>query len=769
MTLNRISTFFLIILVPVLVFSQVPAFNADSAYAYIEHMTVTIGPRPVGSLNERLALDWTVEKFKHFGADSAFVMEFKKAETRGVLFNTQSGVAVGIFRGVTDSSIVVGGHIDSDAAEIPGANDNASGTASVIELARIWSQRPRHYTMIFTAFGGEERGLFGSKHFVDHFRGIDKVALMLQLDMTGSDDNIVTIAETDSLQAPEWLIRDAFKMDKELGINRLQYPTHFSTINDVLKAAGSDHESFLDKHIPAMDFTAGVNNSPIHTPQDNIIIIKKPMLDNCGRLVDGLLTKYQEQGIPAANGGRYMLWNIFGYLLFLPLWLITTFNIICILLAVWTFIYSYRHRLRIEKERRVRFSGLKLLLMMFIIAICAQLGEALIQFISGLRYPWYIHVYPYLWLVAIGALVGLWLVLQLTYKWRFSSDPYVYALRAVIILFIVVMIFCLLSMRLALYPALTLTLICLAVLISDRRIKFILVVIAPLPMIRLMFMEVFQFIARGSAYMGFAIDNFPQALLYSAVLTAIIVIWYIPMLFSWSYIIAALNAVKSVFKYSRKPVFGIIALLVMIGYSSYLFTLPAYDELWRPSVQVNAEYTMNEDKNKLRLAGNEYFHDVTVVSDTLNQNYSGGTHREELPITFTADWINLSGSETVAHGDKDTVNVDWLICSDHPWYRITLTVQVDTLDIYDVHSDLNFNHRKDKVIFYWYTEQSESLQVAARFTVEPGAMLIRRVSTRYYEMPVPIDVSCELANVRYRTTVMQTDTLDLITSGKSIN
>jgi hypothetical protein len=90
MTLNRISTFFLIILVPVLVFSQVPAFNADSAYAYIEHMTVTIGPRPVGSLNERLALDWTVEKFKHFGADSAFVMEFKKAETRGVLFNTQS-------------------------------------------------------------------------------------------------------------------------------------------------------------------------------------------------------------------------------------------------------------------------------------------------------------------------------------------------------------------------------------------------------------------------------------------------------------------------------------------------------------------------------------------------------------------------------------------------------------------------------------------------------------------------------------------------------
>jgi hypothetical protein len=667
---------------------------------------------------------------------------------------------VGIFRGVTDSSIVVGGHIDSDAAETPGANDNASGIASMIELARIWSQRPRNYTMIFTAFGGEERGLYGSKHFVDHFQGIDKVVLMLQLDMTGSDDNIVTIAETDSFQAPEWLIRDAFKLDKELGINRLQYPTYFSTINAVLKAAGSDHDSFLDKHIPAMDFTAGVNNSPIHSPQDNIINIKKPMLDNCGRLVDGLLTKYQEQGISATNGGRYMLWNIFGYLLFLPLWLTTTFNIICILLAVWTIIYGYRHRLRIEKEQRQRFTGLKLLLMMFIIAIFAQFGEALIQFISGLRYPWYIHVYSYLWLLAIGALVGMWLVLQFTYKWRFSSDPYIYTLRALIILFIIVMIFSLLSTRLALFPALTLTFICLAVLISDRRIKFLLVVIAPLPMIRLMFMEVFQFTARTSVYMGFAIDNFPKALLYSTFLTAIIVIWYIPVLFSWSYIITSFDTVKSVFKYIRKPVFGIIALLMMIGYVSYLLTLPAYNDQWRPSIQVNAEYTMNEDKNKLEIVGSEYFHDVIVVSDTLNQNYSGGIHREELPISFTADWIRVSGSETVTNGERDTLNVDWLICSVHPWYRTTLTVQVDTLDIYDVHSNLNFNHRKNKVIFHWYTEQSESLQVAAKFTVEPGAKLIRSVSTRHYEMPVPIVVSSELANVRYRTTVMQTDTLD---------
>jgi len=769
MFIKRILIFIFIISIPVLSLSQSNTFNADSVYAYIEHLTVAIGPRPLGSVNERLALNWTVEKFKLFGADSAFVMEFDKAGSRRNLINTQSGIAVGVFKGITDSSIVVGGHIDSEAAEIPGANDNASGTASVIELARIWSQRPRHYTMIFAAFGGEERGLFGSKYFVDNFRNIDNVALMLQLDMTGGDDNIITISETDSMQAPEWLMRDAFKQDKDLGINRLQYPTHFASLNNVMVAAGSDHIPFLDKHIPAMDFTSGVNNSPIHSQQDNVGNIDKSMLDNCGRLVDGLLLKYQEQGIPAVNDNRYMLWNIFGYLLFLPLWLITVFNIICILLAVWTIIYSYRHRLRIEKERRIRFSGLKLLLMMIIITLCSQIGEALIQFISGLRYPWYIHIYPYLWLVAIGAVVGLWVVLQITYKWRFSSDPFVYALRAVVILLVVVMVLSISSMRLALYPALTLTLICLAVLISDRRLKLILVVIAPLPIMRLMFMEVFQFIARMSANMGIVIDNIPKAILYTSLITVIIVIWYMPLLFSWSYILNAINPVKSVIKYIRKPVFGIIALLAMIGYGGYLFTLPAYDEQWRPSLRINAEYTINEDKSELKLVGNEYFHDITVLSDTLNQNYNGSIHQKKLPISFTANWINPGGSETVVYGEKDTLMINWIIHSVRPWHRITLTVQTDTLEIYDVYSDLNFNHRKNKVVFYWYTEQSDSLQVTAKFIVEPGARLIRTVSARFYEMPVLIKVSSELANIRYLTTVVQKDTLDFITSNKSIN
>ncbi len=320
MAIPRFSFFLFLLMIPTFLFPQNSVFNADSAYENIQYLSVTIGPRPMGSQNERMALEWVMEKLKNYGADSAYVMKFEKTEA----INTSSGIAVGTFQGKTDSAIVIGSHVDSAGREIPGANDNASGTASVIELARIWSQRTRHYTMIFLVFGGEEQGLCGSKHFVDQYPDLDKIALMFALDMAGSDDSIVTLFEADSIQAPQWLVKDAFAFDESLGINRLQYPTHFSTLNNLgEQGAGSDHEPFLEKGIPAICFTNGIKNFPIHTPQDRIEFIDRSMLDKYGRFVDKLISKYQIQGIPESSSERnhYLLWRPLGQLIFIPEWL----------------------------------------------------------------------------------------------------------------------------------------------------------------------------------------------------------------------------------------------------------------------------------------------------------------------------------------------------------------------------------------------------------------------------------------------------------------
>lgn len=756
MIIRKFLAYLLLLILPTFLFSQTKNFNADSTYAYIKHLSVTIGPRPMGSQNEHIALAWAVDKFKSFGADSTYLMKFTKTEA----VNTNSGVAVGVFRGKTDSTIVIGGHIDSAGREIPGANDNASGAASTIELARIWSQRERHYTMIFAAFGGEEQGLFGSKYFVDHYPDMENVVLMFSLDMAGSDDKIVISFETDSDQAPKWLVKDAFDVDETLGINRLQYPTHFSSINNLgEQGAGSDHEPFLKQGIAAICFTNGLNNSPIHTPQDKIDFIDKSMLDIYGRFANSLIVKYQSQGIPSEEKTKYMVWQPMGQLIFIPEWLIFGLNMIAFVLGIYAFIYSRNHRLRIEKPQRIRFSGLKLFFFIIIIAIFSQLGEALLQFIKSLRYPWLVHISEYLWLLGIWAIAGVWVVLQITRRWRFSPDPFVYTKRALIILAIFFIPFLFISMRLALYWAISLILISLAIFIRTAWLKIILSFLAPLPILRLMFFEVFSFVGRLSTLNGFNIDNFGLAFLYTTILTLVLVVCYLPFIYSFSYLVIEVKPLKSVLKYSRKTMFGIALLIVVLGYGSYLLTLSSYNKKWRPLIRVGAKYDITKKESKLEVASNEYFQNVEVTTDSLQEHFDGAIHKADLPYSFTANWIDISGIETIKNGEKDTVIIDWVMESSQPWYRASLRIDVDTMEISNVTSDLAFDHDDDRITFSWFADPPETLHIAAQFVIEPGARIIRKATGTYPSIPIPITVATTLAEVLYRTEVVYADTL----------
>ncbi|MDD8025285.1 MAG: M20/M25/M40 family metallo-hydrolase [Acidobacteriota bacterium] len=91
--------------------------------------------------------------------------------------------------------LVVGGHFDHDGLHMgflfPGADDNASGSATVMEIARAFAalkQKPKR-SVVFVLFGGEEKGLQGSTWFVGHVPALfAKVDAMLNFDMTGEGD-----------------------------------------------------------------------------------------------------------------------------------------------------------------------------------------------------------------------------------------------------------------------------------------------------------------------------------------------------------------------------------------------------------------------------------------------------------------------------------------------------------------------------------------------------------------------------------------------------
>lgn len=98
----------------------------------------------------------------------------------------------------TDSVVVLMAHYDHfglmGEAMFPGANDNASGVAMLLNLAKYFSENKPEYTTVFIAFGAEEIGLIGSKYFVQNSPfNLDKIKFLLNFDLAGTGDEGIQV------------------------------------------------------------------------------------------------------------------------------------------------------------------------------------------------------------------------------------------------------------------------------------------------------------------------------------------------------------------------------------------------------------------------------------------------------------------------------------------------------------------------------------------------------------------------------------------------
>ncbi len=142
-----------------------------------------------------------------------------------------------------------------------GADDNASGTAALIELARILkASKQKNNNYVFIAFSAEELGLNGSKFFTEHSTvDIAKVNYMINMDMVGRlNDSSQTVTIGGYGTSPQWasLINPADKKN---------------TFNIRIDSSGtgpSDHTSFYRKDIPVLFFFTGLHTD-YHKPSDD--------------------------------------------------------------------------------------------------------------------------------------------------------------------------------------------------------------------------------------------------------------------------------------------------------------------------------------------------------------------------------------------------------------------------------------------------------------------------------------------------------------------
>ncbi|MCB0275479.1 MAG: M28 family peptidase [Calditrichaeota bacterium] len=738
-------------------FAQRPAFNADSAYANLKYLSETIGPRAMGTRGEAEALKWFATRLARYGADTTYVMPFYRTPRED---NISSGNALGIFPGQSDTMVVIGGHIDSDDPENPGASDNASGTACVLELARIWGKTPHRYTLVFVAFGGEEAGLVGSSFFADNFAEMERVALMFSIDMAGSEEPLIPFIDVSTHQSPIWLVADAYGVDAALGFNSLDYPTHFFSINAPAEGAGSDHMPFLKKGIPAIDFTTGVNGDPIHTHQDRIAFVSKPMLARSGLLVDSLLAHYDRSGIPAETTGNYLLWDELGMPFFIPGGLLKWLVIIMLAIGIVILMQAFKMRDPEKEGGNRHFSGLKLVMMALLVALAMQFGEMAMQAVRGLRYPWLAPLELYVNLSRLGALLGLWASLMLTGTFALRKDYFPFARNAIVTLVIYTILFSLVSFRLGLYPAVTLLLISVALGANNPWMRLICALGSVLPFNALVFHEMTPLIWRSLFQAGFNFDTPGKEALISLILTLLLALFWWPLLNGLVAIIRREPLSSPLITRLRSPLVGVVLGVVFAGYWGVLSQTPAVNDKWQPTVRVIANYRLPEQKAWIRVAGNEYLHDVSLRSEGFSRDYEGSVLSDSIAVDFRPDWLHITGSETPIEGDS-IVAVNWRIISQRPWYQVALTLKPAGGAITSVASDWGYRFNGEAFRSVWTGNPRDTLEVVARFGVKPGTHLIREVTAAYLTLPVPVEVRAPMAGVSQRTSIVITDTLDV--------
>lgn len=202
------------------------------------------------------------------------------------LTNYQSQNVIAKITGNTypDSILVISAHYDhlgkmGEHVYFPGANDNASGIAMLLNLAEHYAKNPPSKTIVFMAFGAEESGILGSKHFTENpMFPLKNINFLLNVDIMGTGDDGIQVVNGSVHQS---------QFDKLVAIN--QKNNHLPQIKIRGKAANSDHYWFSENGVPAFFVYTLGGIAAYHDINDRAETLPLTKFEDCFRLIKNFL------------------------------------------------------------------------------------------------------------------------------------------------------------------------------------------------------------------------------------------------------------------------------------------------------------------------------------------------------------------------------------------------------------------------------------------------------------------------------------------------
>lgn len=257
-------------------------FNAKNVKKHITTLADdSFKGRGTGTDGEKAAADYIISNFKSLklqpkGTNDTYLQSFPFR--KGVHGEGEAGTAnnvVGYLDNQAGTTVIIGAHydhlgLDGQGSSLDanpkekihnGADDNASGVAGVIELARYFStnNKKEKNNFLFVAFSGEELGLIGSKYIAENSPfDLATANYMINMDMIGRlDPQTKSLLVHGTGTSPVW----------EPLLKKLESPA-LAIKTDSSGTGPSDHTSFYLKNIPVLHFFTG-SHSDYHKPSDD--------------------------------------------------------------------------------------------------------------------------------------------------------------------------------------------------------------------------------------------------------------------------------------------------------------------------------------------------------------------------------------------------------------------------------------------------------------------------------------------------------------------
>lgn len=210
------------------------------------NVAVSLAPKLTWSVSQKV-LDYTLIEINNktvpfqlsnfeVNIENEFVTNFTAANVMAMVKGTTK----------PDSIIVFTAHYDhlggmGNKTYFPGANDNASGVAMLLNLAKYYAANPPKYSIVFIAFAAEEIGLLGSKYFTENpLFPLKNIRFLWNLDLLGNGDEGAAVVNAT-------IHPKAFEVLNKINDQQKYLPK----INPRGKAANSDHYFFSEKGVPA--------------------------------------------------------------------------------------------------------------------------------------------------------------------------------------------------------------------------------------------------------------------------------------------------------------------------------------------------------------------------------------------------------------------------------------------------------------------------------------------------------------------------------------